>query len=679
MRLSILCITAFVVTVSAAATPITDGLLLWLDAADAQSIDQEENRVARWRNKVPGGATLVAEDRHRPEYLARVDSAARPGVRFDGVNDALVAGAFGQRADVWTLVVVATPYGPSAEGGAFCSARPVDGHDYDPGFTVDTYQSSPPRFDMISVEGAGRIGGQMDQLEQAFPYHTTRLIVVERDHEAVRLYVDGEVEGVRPIMPAETVMDELRVGARHYAGSERAYFKGELHTVLLYDRILSDRERSEVERVYFVASAERVALAGELAVDTGAPSGPRMAPPVVDGSWPDLATFWNERPEGPLHDYDTPADLPLRTDLREAIELSMTHLVRLFDADRDDEPYFFSNHRANGTGELHHSVNIGIPHVVGRCLLGGVVAQEATGIPFSPDGLEILRRYCRVSFDNPFGLNCYTDPARDNKQFVEFHNVREGLFSLWALIAHGNDPWARQTARQMTAVLQRITDEQGKWSSARIDQTAMKGHYGGASVPNLARAVEPLLALYRATGDPVALELAAQYARAGLAELFEDDGRFTEWTRSSGHVHSITSALAGITEYAILAEDPAMIAHCRRIMDTGVPAYHSTWGWGDEVFPEHPADVLGRGEINQTGDVIRTALLLGATGLPEYYGLAERYLRSMVLPTQHREPELRAFMRDNEQPASDAEFDVIRRTVGGFAMQLPNEIGRAHV
>ena len=45
----------------------------------------------------------------------------------------------------------------------------------------------------------------------------------------------------------------------------------------------------------------------------------------------------------------------------------------------------------------------------------------------------------------------------------------------------------------------------------------------------------------------------------------------------------------------------------------------------------------------------------------------------MLLPTQHREPELRDFLRDNEKPKSDAEFDVIRRTVGGYAMQLPND------
>jgi hypothetical protein len=108
-------------------------------------------------------------------------------------------------------------------------------------------------------------------------------------------------------------------------------------------------------------------------------------------------------------------------------------------------------------------------------------------------------------------------------------------------------------------------------------------------------------------------------------------------------------------------------------MDVGVPEYFSSWGWGDEVFPEHPADEISRGEINQTGDVIRTALMLGDAGYPQYYEMAERYLRSMLLPTQYREEDLREFLTDKANPADDSERNVLAHTVGGFAMQHPND------
>lgn len=670
MRCLIALVLSFTLLTARADSPPAQGLLLWLDTTDEPAPVQEEGYVAAWANKAPAGGALIAGGRQRPKWVAR--TGAKPGVLFDGINDVLSATAFNQRATTWTLLVLATPYGASPEGGAFCSARSRDGHDYDPGFTVDTYQSSPERFDQISVEGAGRMGGQQDQMADAFAWHTPRLILVERDAEEIRIFVDGEPEGKRPVSPATTIMDEIRVGARQYGGRERACFYGEIHTVLLYDRILSPEERGVLERQYFITSAERETVARELEAPA-IPKGPRMAAPTVVTAWPDLATFWASRPEGALLAYASPDMMPIRVDLKEAIGLSMTHLVSLFDADRDREPYFFSNHRVDGTGEMFHSVNIGIPHVTGRCLLGEEIAHEATGLPIDPAGLETLRRYAKVSFDNPYDMNSYTDPEKSNEKFVEFHNVREGLFSLWALIVHDGEPWAREMSDKVIAMLRRITDERGVWSNALIDQTPMKGHYGGASIPNLSRTVEPLLAIYRATGNGAALELAGQYARAGIVELYDAEGHFTEWTRSSGHVHSITSALEGITEYALLVKDGSMIAQCQRVMDVGVPEYHSSWGWGDEVFPEHPANVVGRGEINQTGDVVRTALLLGAAGYPQYYAQAERYLRGMLLPTQHREPELRAFMRDNEHPKSDAEFDVIRRTVGGYAMQLPND------
>ena len=55
--------------------------------------------------------------------------------------------------------------------------------------------------------------------------------------------------------------------------------------------------------------------------------------------------------------------------------------------------------------------------------------------------------------------------------------------------------------------------------------------------------------------------------------------------KSSGHVHSITSSLSGITAYAIQTEDAPMLQQCRQIVDVGVPEYFSSWGWGDEVYP----------------------------------------------------------------------------------------------
>ena len=644
-----------------------EGLLLWLDAADEQALICNGGVVTSWHSRAGGeGATLVGAGHDGPTWQRRGSGAIRPAVYFDGQDDVLRACSFNRRARTWTLVLVVAP-AVHCRGGGLCSARSVDGHDFDPGFTVDLYRARTA-FDQISVEGAGRVGGQKDQMLSSHRLGGFHVVVVQREPETVRLFVDGGPEGTRAVQPAETVMDEIRLGARWYAGVQREYFHGEIATVLLYDRALTGAERTIVESVLRVTDAEREA-GEEMAVRKEEERlRNRMTTPVVVQTWPSVEAYRRDQPAGL-----GPADLPIRTDVREAVALGMRHLGSLFDQDRDGEPFFYANCEADGTGKMHHSVNIGIPHVVGRCLLGAVIGQRATGVPFTEEAFDILERYCRLSFDNPDHLNSYIDPERGNQRFVEFHNMREGLYALWALIVARDSQWARDEARAMLETLAKLTDNTGRWSVDTAEKLGMLERCSGLASANSARVVDPLLAYHDVSGNPLALELAGCYARDGLRTLFMPDGTFAPMDRSSGHVHSITSSLSGIAAYAVRVGDEDMLAGCRRIMDAGVPEYHSSWGWGDEVYPDHPADVVSRGEINQTGDVVRVALLLGSTGHARYYELAERYLRSMLLPTQHREPELGLFLRDKADPKDDSERNVLRRTVGGYSMQLPND------
>ena len=658
----------------AAADLPREGLLCWLDAADPDTLTLQGEEVTAWRNKAPGtSSALTADEGRRPLYELRPESGLRPVIRFDGYNDVLRDLGFGQQAARWTLAVLAAPH---KGGGGLCSACPKDGHDYDPGFTVDLFQSGA-RFDQISVEGAGRIGGQKDQFRRDVGYGGLHLIVVERDDAEIRLFVDGLEEERRPVNPATTRMEALRVGARHYAGKECAFFQGGIAAMLLYGRILEAPERAALEQALSVTPEERANGERHLTERKKEAAANRMIAPKPVHTWPSIFAY--ETAQAGTPDFRPVAKLPVRDDLGEAIRLCVQHLNSLYDADRDKEPFFYANLRAEGTGEMHHSVNIGIPHVVGRCLVGCMSAELYAGVPFPNDGLAILERYLKGSFDNPNHLNSYYDPEQGNKRCIEFHNMREGLYGLWALAAGRDSAWARETAHQMLETLDQMTGTDGRWSAERAKALGMEGMCYGLATPNAARMVDPLLAYHRLSGDALALKLAGAYARAGLREMYEADGRFAPMERSSGHVHSITSALSGITDYAIFTRDAAMIEACRRIMDRGVPEYFSSWGWGDEVFPEHPANEVSRGEINQTGDVIRTALLLGQAGSPQYYELAERFLRGCLLPAQYQEDDVRRILRAVESPQDDSQRDVPARVVGGYSMMLPNDRQRAGV
>jgi hypothetical protein len=168
------------------------------------------------------------------------------------------------------------------------------------------------------------------------------------------------------------------------------------------------------------------------------------------------------------------------------------------------------------------------------------------------------------------------------------------------------------------------------------------------------------------------LKLAGLYAHATLETAYTADGKFAPQKASGGHIHSLTSSLSGIACYAAFMQDRVMLAKCCQIIDHGIPEYFSSWGWGMEVMLSHPAKVQSRGEINQTGDVVRTALTLGQSVSPVYFELAERYIRGMLLPEQLHEENLREFVRENPHPKSDAERDILKRAVGGFGFPLPN-------
>ncbi|MBD3175108.1 MAG: hypothetical protein GF320_08000 [Armatimonadia bacterium] len=666
-------VVAWLVGSGAAAQTPTDGLLLWLDASAAGKLTTDAaGRVEEWRSSVTG-PPLVSEGEQRPHLVDRSQAGLPPVVRFDGQDDVLRCLDFARATQTWTLLVRVAPRPPSPYSAGLVSARPDGGHDYDPGLTVDLYDCTD-HFNSLSVEGAGRIGGQMDQLQRTYPYGPTRLIIVERDLAEIRLRVEGKPEATRVADPAVTQMGELRVGARFYDGGERHYLRGDIAEVLLYDRVLPAADLLALEASRLPDDEARLHEEDWRMLEARREQEGRMAGPEVVTEWPNLAALEADIDDG-LETHLTPplSTLPVRTDVIGAASLGVRSMTSMFDRDRDDEPYFYANLRDDGTAELHHSINIGIPHVVGRALWACMAAEELMGVPFPEAGLAVLERYLKLSFDNEHHLNSYVDPDRGGERFVEFHNMREGLYGLVALIMGRDSTWAREKADLMLQTLASITDDTGRWSPRLVEQMGASGRFEGVSVPNAARMVDPLLAYYRLTGSGTAFDLAGKYARAGAAEILMDDGTFGPMERSSGHVHSITSSLSGITEYAIMAEDDELLAVCLAAMEHGVPEYFSSWGWGDEVYPEHPADVAGRGEINQTGDVIRTALHLGALGRGEYYEMAERYLRSMVLPTQHTEETLREFARDVEDPQSDARTNVLYRAAGGFSMQLPND------
>lgn len=397
-------------------------------------------------------------------------------------------------------------------------------------------------------------------------------------------------------------------------------------------------------------------------------------------------------------DVDT---LPIRTDIHKGIELGVCSLQhhlnrgRQWPAPLNDpqnrnplkegiegypELYWGANGVKDGTAYLYphdrkHPLEISVSHVVGRGLWASLLAEQVVGIEPQDRFFDVLYQYCRDMFDNIDRLPSYYDAERHFERAVIGHDMREGFLALLGLMRTRDDEWARETAKEMVLTLKSVTDEKGHLSPQLAEEVGLGNRIRGmgCDATTSGRLVEPLIDYWAFTGDEEALTLAGRFAAATVDSAFLSDGKFAPFKDSGGHIHSITSSLAGLIRYALVSGDADLLEKCFRIMENGIPLYFSSWGWGDEVMPDHPANVVGRGETNQTGDVIRAALLLGEAGYPQYYEMAERYLRSMLLPTQYWKEDLEGFLRPNTNPKGDWEKDVIERTTGGFAMQLPND------
>ncbi|MFV2044847.1 MAG: beta-L-arabinofuranosidase domain-containing protein [Anaerolineales bacterium] len=263
--------------------------------------------------------------------------------------------------------------------------------------------------------------------------------------------------------------------------------------------------------------------------------------------------------------------------------------------------------------------------------------------------METLRRYLFASLDNPLHLNgSFAIP--DRRLRFHAHDVREAILSLTSLIQYRNDQDARKRARLVLDRIQRLTLWDGTFNAKEVAKFPLLADarfteqmrspdekiYTDRNLFNIAcwtrgRWIMALCKYYRVTQDAKALELAKRFVRLVRRISFTEDGKIhpTEFD----HTHSITGTVHGLIDYGLLVDDEEIVKHGRRIFDVGLASVSSSYGWSVEsAWGERQRP--NRGEVNNTGDMIQAALLLGRSGLPEYFQDAERRIRGYLLPSQ---------------------------------------------
>jgi hypothetical protein len=247
------------------------------------------------------------------------------------------------------------------------------------------------------------------------------------------------------------------------------------------------------------------------------------------------------------------------------------------------------------------------------------------------------------------------------------HNNREGLHALWALTEFRGSERARELAEAHIATVMEYWDPVSDWDYERMEREHGVGSVRPRTfIHGLARAIGPLARFYRSTGHAPALELATALKDRAIGEFFLEDGGHDP-LRFGTHSHSTTSVMSSLALLADVTRDHGLMDRVKRFYDNGLWDLRDQLGWSPEYSgSEKYSD---RGEINNTGDILETALVLGRWGHTQCYHDAERILRCHLLPSQLRDA---SWVHDPPNPDGvDGRSNVAGRLVGTWGFPAP--------
>ena len=321
------------------------------------------------------------------------------------------------------------------------------------------------------------------------------------------------------------------------------------------------------------------------------------------------------------------------TDIFDAIRLGCQTMCSVFNADDSDIPFFGSS--VLPEAELSFSSYNSEAHVPGRHLNALLSAENAAGIVIDDECVKKHADAAFFSYSGPLPLPL--NRVEIGGRLVNFrpHHLREGFHALYALAKFRDSAQARELAEESIAAIFSCWDAACGWDCKRLgEELGLNVLSESSFIVGIARAIGPLVKLYRTTGYGPALELAVVLKGKAISSFFAVDGAYDR-DRFGPHTHSTTCVMSSLAQLADLTMDSALMNRVRAFYDNGLWEIRNDLGWVIESsLPEAPSEL---GEVNNTGDILETALILGRWGYTEYYHDAERILRGHLLPSQLRD------------------------------------------
>lgn len=319
------------------------------------------------------------------------------------------------------------------------------------------------------------------------------------------------------------------------------------------------------------------------------------------------------------------------TDIREAIRLGCHTMQSVFNEDDPHRVPFFS--ASMNPPRLSFSSCHSESHVPGRHLNALLSAEDAAGIELDEEAVDAQARAAFYSYSGPLPLPLNRQTC--DGPLVSFcpHNLREGFHALYALARYRDSAEARELAERSIAAIGELWNAEDGWDHERLREAGVNLQPCQGIVHGEGRMLGPLVKYYRATDYGPALELARTLADKLVSDVYLAAGDFDAERFGMTHAHSITCVLSSLAQFAELRDDAALLDRAKAFYDDGLWQMRDELGWSPESVDRGTDD----GEVNNTGDILETALILGRRGFPECYHDAERILRGHLLPSQLRD------------------------------------------
>jgi putative heme-binding domain-containing protein len=254
---------------------ITNGLELWLDAsreltarASRPSKLMNGGSVDCWHDASGKGRTVYQPLPDARPHLQQ-SSPSTATMHFDGNNDFFSATGLASEFEEVTVFLLGAPRTNRNDFNAFLAMNREGENDFSSGLNIDLGNRSKEKFDLLNVEGTGFFGIQNLMLGSV-PFGEPHVLTItaRAGTNVASLWLDGRAQKTpgtaKPPKAAREkkrqkqnegtalACDQLTVGARFYSNDSepahaQGYFDGDISEVLVFSRILSEAERSQVE------------------------------------------------------------------------------------------------------------------------------------------------------------------------------------------------------------------------------------------------------------------------------------------------------------------------------------------------------------------------------------------------------------------------------------------------